>query len=146
MGEKVTETLYAHGHPNVLATHKTTLEITSEENLTPRGNCIVAVGSSKGAKQLSESFKELAKKENSIITMIIKVDDQTETIRGYGSPRLTFSHPHDLVVRKSSYCSDRTIMIKANKAAIDLSRRMVELLKNPLKKVEVVLTVETPQK
>lgn len=140
----MTETLCAHGHPNILATHRTTLEITSREDLTMRGDCIVAVGSSKGAEQLSERFKELAKKENSIITMSIRVDNQTEIIRGCGSPRLTFSHPHDLVVRKSGYCSDRTIMIKADKAAVDLSRKLVELLKNPEKEVEIVLTVEVP--
>jgi hypothetical protein len=140
----VTETLCAHGHPNISAKHRTTLEITSREDLTIRGDCVIAVGSNKGAEQLSERFKELAKKENSTITMIIKVDNQTEIIRGCGGPRLTFSHPHDLVMRKSNYCSDRTIMIKADKAAIDLSRNLVELLKNPLKKVEIVLTVEAP--
>lgn len=142
MSEKVTETLCAHGHPNISAMHRTTLEITSREDLTIRGDCVIAVGSNKGAEQLSEPFKELAKKENSTITLIIKVDNQTEIIRGCGNPRLTFSHPHDLVARKSSYCSDRTIMIKADKAAADLSRELVELLRNPLKEVEIILAVE----
>lgn len=141
---RVTEIFYAHGHPNISATHKTTLEITSDEDLTPRGDCIVAVGSTKGFGQLSEQFKELAGRENSVITMFIRVDDQTEIVRGFGSPKLTFSHPRDLVVRKSSYCCDRTVMIRANKAAIDLSRKMVELLKNPAKRVKIVLTVEAP--
>lgn len=143
LNEKVTETLYARGHPNISSKHRTTLEITTEEDLTTRGDCVIAVGSNKGAYQLSEPFKELARKENSKITMIIKVDEQTEIIRGFGSPRLTFSHPHDLVARRSSYYSDRTIMVKADKAAIDLNRKLVELLKNPEKEVEVILTVES---
>ncbi|HIG98004.1 TPA: DUF371 domain-containing protein, partial [Candidatus Woesearchaeota archaeon] len=33
----------AHGHPNILATHRTTLEITKDSELTTRGNCVVAV-------------------------------------------------------------------------------------------------------
>jgi hypothetical protein len=140
---KVTEVIYAHGHPNISAKHRTTLEITTGEDLTVRGDCVVAVGSDKGAERLSESFKELARRENSTITMIIRVDKQTEIIRGFGSPRLTFSHPHDLVARRSSYYSDRTIMIKADKAAIDLDRKLVELLKNPEKGVEITLIVET---
>ncbi len=113
-------------------------------DLTTRGDCIIAIGSNKGAKQLGESFKKLAKKENSTITMIIKVDNQTETIRGQGNPRLTFSHPHDLVVRKSSYYSDRTIMINADKAAMDLDRKLVEKLRRPEKEVEIILRAEAP--
>jgi hypothetical protein len=142
LNKKVTETIYAHGHPNISAKHRTTLEITTREDLTLRGDCVIAVGSNKGVEQLSEPFKELAKKENSTITLVIKVDKQIETIRGCGSPRLTFSHPDDLVARKSGYYSDRTIMIKADKAAIDLNRKLVELLKNPEKEVEITLIVE----
>ncbi len=102
------------------------------------------MGSNKGTGQLSEAFKKLAKKENSTITMVVKIDKQTETIRGHGNPRLTFTHPHDLVVRKSSYYSDRTIMIKADKAAIDLDRKLVEMLRNPENEVEIILIVEAP--
>ncbi len=144
MAKKAAETIYARGHPNVSATHKTTLEITTRDKLTIRGDCIVAVCANKGAEQLSESFKELARMENSTITMILKVDDQTETIKGQGSPHLTFTHPHDIVARKSTYHSDRTIMIKADKAAIDLNRKLVQKLKDPQTKVEVILIVETP--
>ena len=143
MIKTATEILYVRGHPNISAKHRTTLEITTKEDLTPRGDCIIAVGSNKGAKQLSESFKKLAKKENSTITMAIKVGTQTEIIKGCGDPRLTFSHPHDIVVRKSSYYSDRTVMVKANKAAIDLNRKLVELIRNAEKEVEIKLTVET---
>ncbi|MGQ9720734.1 MAG: DUF371 domain-containing protein [Candidatus Jordarchaeum sp.] len=138
------ENIHARGHPNISAMHKTTLEITTNKGLTHRGDCIIAVGSNKGAKQLSEEFKKLAKKENSIITIIIRVDGKTEIIKGKGDPRLTFNHSHDLVIRKSNYFSDRTIMVKADKAAIDLDRNLVEQLKNPDQVVEIILTVEAP--
>lgn len=144
MTKKATETIHARGHPNVSATHRTTLEITTRNELTIRGDCIVAVCADKGAEQLSEPFKELARKENSTITMILKVNDQTETIRGQGSPHLTLTHPHDIVARKSTYHSDRTIMIKADKAAIDLNRKLVQKLKDPQTKVEITLIAEIP--
>ncbi|MBS7249068.1 MAG: DUF371 domain-containing protein [Candidatus Freyarchaeota archaeon] len=136
--------MHARGHPNVSATHRTTLEITTRNELTIRGDCIVAVCADKGAEQLSEPFKELARKENSTITMILKVNDQTETIRGQGSPHLTLTHPHDIVARKSTYHSDRTIMIKADKAAMDLNRKLVQKLKDPQTKVEITLIAEIP--
>jgi len=46
-------------------------------------------------------------------------------------------------VRKSSYVCSRTLAVKANKAAKDLSRRLVEELRNPRQKVQISLTVRT---
>jgi hypothetical protein len=48
----------------------------------------------------------------------------------------------DLVVRRSSYVCDRTLAIKAGKAANDFSRCLVEKLKNPWQRVDITLTVE----
>ncbi len=36
-------TFTAQGHPNILATHKTTLEITKDTEVTGEGGCIIAV-------------------------------------------------------------------------------------------------------
>ena len=41
------EEIIAQGHPNVLGTHRTTIEITTEDFLTTNGNCIIGVMSSK---------------------------------------------------------------------------------------------------
>jgi len=142
--ERKVEVVNAFGHELVRSDHKTTLEITKDHTLTRRGDCIIAVKANKGAADLNEEFKERARRINADITITIEVDGITEIIKAKGDPRLTFTDPKDLVVRKSSYICGRTIAIKADKAAADLSRDLVKKLQNPHQKVKITLTVETP--
>ena len=140
---KASETIIAHGHENVTSRNKTTLEITKENHLTKRGDCIVAIGANKGAIDLSPRFKKLAQNEKAKIVITIEAEGQVEVVTAYGSPQLSFTHPTDMVVRKSDYICHRTLAIRADKAAKDLSRRLVEKLQNPRQKVKVTLTVDT---
>ena len=132
----------ARGHKNVQSTHKTTFEVTKEAYLTKKGDCIVAVEATKAAMDLPREFKKSAKKEGAQITVTIEAGEMKETVKAKGSPQLQFSHPTDLVVRKSSYVCGRTLAIGADKASIDFSRRLVEKLKDPKQEVKVTLTVE----
>jgi hypothetical protein len=127
----------------VLSTHKTTFEVTKEAALTKQGDCIVAVKSAKGAVDLPPEFKEAARKEGARITVTVEADELKETIRAKGSPQLQFTHSKDLVVRKSDYVCSRTLAIRADKAASDFSRELVEKLKNPNQTVKVTLAVES---
>ena len=138
----VTIVFFAHGHKNVLATHKTTFEVTKETELSKRGDCIVAVKSTIAPIDLPPEFKEAAKKDNVKIIITIEADNLKETIDAKGDPKLQFTHPTDLVVRKSDYICGRTLAIGANKASIDFSRKLVQKLKNPNQTVKVMLTVE----
>jgi len=141
---KAVEVITARGHENILATNKSTLEITKDSHLTKRGDCIIAVAADKGVKDLKAEFKKLLRSTNAKLTIIIQVDDERGLIEAWGHPKLTFNHSTDLVVRKSSYICDRTLAIKADKAAKNLSRSLVAKLKNPQQKVDVTLIVETP--
>jgi hypothetical protein len=47
-----------------------------------------------------------------------------------------------MVGRKSSYPSDRTIMIRVDKAACDLDRRLIDALKSPNARLTVHLIAE----
>jgi uncharacterized protein len=132
----------ARGHKNVLSSHKTTVEVTKEATLTKQGDCIVAVKSTKGAADLPLEFKEAAKKEGARITVTVEANELKETITAEGSPQLQFTHQTDLVVRKSEYVCGRTLAIRADKAAIDFSRELVEKLKDPNQIVKVTLAVE----
>ena len=136
-----TETILAYGHKNIQATHKSTLEITKEAELSKRGDCIIAVSANKAMADLSSKFKENLRKENAKITMLIEAEDIVEDVNAFGSPRLILVHPTDMVVRKSNYTCSRTLAIQADKAASDLSRKFVEKLKNPKQKVKITLTV-----
>jgi hypothetical protein len=139
---KIIETIDAFGHENILSTHKTTLEITKEKHLTKRGDCIIAVKATKGALDLPIEFKEAARKENAKMTITIEADAVKEVINAQGSPHLLFSHPTDLVIRKSDYVCGRTLAVRADKAACDLSRQLVEKLRNPSQKIRIMLSVD----
>ncbi len=138
----VIETIVAFGHPNIRATHETTFEVTKESHLTLRGDCIIAVRASKGASDLDQRFKNIAKRPNSKITVVIQAGEFKETVIGSGNPQLSFKHPTDLVARKSDFVSNRTLMIHSNKAACDFSRRFITVLRNPAQEVKVILKAE----
>ncbi len=139
---RIVEILEAWGHRNILAENKATFEITKEIHLSKKGDCIAAIRASKGACDLSEEFKNLAKKENARITVIFQVENKREVVIGRGSPQLTFNNPKNLVARKSSYTCGRTLMIKTDKAAADLSRHLIKNLKNENQKIEIILIVD----
>jgi len=138
------EIVHAYGDELIRSSHKTTLEITRDETLTERGDCIIAVNADKGAADLSNSFKEYARRSDAEITITIQVGDEKETVKARGDPKLSFTYPNDIVVRRSTYVCGRTVAVKADKAASDLSRRLVERLRNLRQKVRITLTVEAP--
>jgi hypothetical protein len=136
-----TEKIRAHGHCLVQATHKTTFEITKKEYLTRKGNCIISVKSDKTLIDLNRDFKECVKKKNSEITITIEACGVSDVIKATGDPRLTFDNKTDIVVRKSNYVCGRTLAINSNKGALDLSRKLVEKLKDPNQIVIIYLSV-----
>ncbi|MBO7719457.1 MAG: DUF371 domain-containing protein, partial [Methanosphaera sp.] len=49
---------------------------------------------------------------------------------GFGSSELTLCNPSVMVCRKSTFTCSRTLMIKADKAAIDLDEDLIKDLSN----------------
>lgn len=121
--------IQAFGHKNVRATHRTTLEITKESFLTPRGDCIIGINSNKSANELSFNVKELIKR-NSHVYLVLKVYNDVDIVHGFGDPRLTLENKTKLIFRKSNFISDATVMIRADKSAKDIKREIIEKLKN----------------
>jgi len=140
---EITEIILAYGHKNIQATHKSTLEITKENQLSKKGNCIIAVSTDKALADLSSEFKENLLKESAKTIMLIEAGEVVEVVNAFGSTRLILTHPTDMVVRKSSYICSRTLAIKADKAACDLSRKLVKKLRDPKQKVRITLTVKS---
>jgi hypothetical protein len=137
------EVILAHGHENISATHRTTFEITREVGLLRTGNCIIGVSADKALGDLSLDLKRNLRKRGARVKIAIRAGDVAETVVAFGSPRLILAHPADIVVRKSDYISNRTLAVKADKAAYDLSRKLVEKLRSPTQRVEITLTIET---
>jgi hypothetical protein len=139
---EITEIIFAYGHKNIKATHESTLEITREAKLSKKGNCIIAVSASKAVTDLFSEFKENLRKEDARMIMLIEAGEVVEAVNAFGSPQLILTDPTDMVVRKSSYICNRTLAIQADKAAFDLSRKLVLKLRNPKQKVKITLTIE----
>jgi hypothetical protein len=135
------EIIHGFGHKNVQSTHHTTLEFTKETNLSRNGDCVLVVSVDKGLIDLSAQFKTALKKVHAELMVKIEADGISEEIHAQGSPNLDLSHPSEMVLRKSEFVSNRTLGIKADKAAGDLSRELVEILKNPKQQAKITLTV-----
>jgi len=138
---EISEVVFGYGHANVQATHKVTLEFTKDTRLSKKGDCIIAVATDKALADLSSEFKAGLRKPNARLTMLIEADGIREQIHAYGAQQLSLIHPTDAVIRKSSYVCSRTLAVCADKAAIDLSRPLVDRLKNPQQQVKITLTV-----
>ena len=135
------EVVFGCGHENIRATHRTTLEFTKDKHLSKKGDCIVAVATDKALADLVSQFKENLRKPNAKLTILIETNGITEQVQAHGSQQLILSHPTDAIIRKSDYVCGRTLAVRADKAANDLSRELVEKLKNPQQQVKITLTV-----
>jgi hypothetical protein len=133
------DTIRAKGHPNITARHKTTLQITKDENISERADCIIAVSADKAVSDLTAEVKAALKKRVARVRVSIYAAHTSQVVTGSGSVDLTHADAHDTVIRKSAFVSGRTLMINADKAAADLDRHFVDKLK---KAIDVIITVE----
>jgi len=142
MNLRLVQVIEANGHPNMLGTHKTTIEVTKDSDLTKKGDCIIGVGSNIACSDLNTECKEALQTEKQFLVKII-VNQKEDMFQGFGSKLLTLHHIHDIVFRKSEYVCDRTIMIRCTKAAWDIDRIiMKEMKKNDSKiRIEIYLIV-----
>jgi hypothetical protein len=127
----VKESVLFRGHPMVRSLHPTTIEITTEEHLTPAGDCIIGVGANKGCTQLSRGVREALRKNGALVRIAVVVQGEEFSVSARGDPRLSLTDPRDMVIRRSEFVSDRTLALGASAAARDIPRSMVALLKDP---------------
>ena len=138
----LSESFEARGHPNIRSTHRTTIMVTRDDWLTPRGDCVVAVRAEKGLADLSPELKEMMKRPNSKIQLVIAAGYTAFRVTGRGDPGLMLSHPTDIVARKSRHICERTLMIQADKAACDMNEALVNLIKDTDCVINVTISVE----
>lgn len=122
----------AFGHPNVLATHRTTLEITKDNELTKKGDCIIAVAAD---FSFAEIRKIICSCNGGKIKLAIEAAGIKEEITAVANKG--FCSEKEIVLRKGSFISERTLGTSADKAAADLSRKLAEKLKSPETSVSV---------
>ena len=138
---KVSEQITAQGHKNILCTHKSTIELTKEKQMTKRGTCILGVNSTKACYDLNLELRNKIK-SGAKVKVEIKIDDCSESFTGCGNESLTLKDEKDMVFRKSDYICDRTVLIKCSKAAFELDQYLIEKLKKPGKHFTVTLEID----
>lgn len=125
----------ACGHPNILATHKATLEFTRDSDLSLKGDCIVGVNADFDVSKIKQL---IASSKNKKILITIKISGNIkEKITARLNPN--FSSDIEFVIRKTDFISERTFAIKADKAAFDLSREFIGFLKEKTNKINVIV-------
>jgi hypothetical protein len=138
------ERIEASGHEHVRGTHETTFEVTTDDYLTPAGDCILAIDAGRAPADFDSAFVAACKHAEATITATIDVDGvDSVTVTGRGDPDLTFESERGAVARTSEYVDERTIAVEADAAAADLDRAMVEALATGAD-LTLTLAVERP--
>ena len=139
-----TERIHARGHEHVQATHASTFEVTSDDWLTPAGDCILAVEADRTPADFSDEFVEAAQSVDAEITATFSTAEHSHTITGGGHPELSFEDDRSAVGRTSDYTCERTIMVDAEGAAESVDRELVDALADGAA-VTVELTVSVDE-
>ena len=135
------EVIHARGHENVSAAHASTFEVTTDDYLTPAGDCILGVEADRAPADFDPEFVAACQHEDATITATFEAEGYSETVTGRGHPDLTFESDRSAVGRTSGYVDDRTIMVGATFAAEGFDRELVAALADGAE-LEVTLTVE----
>jgi hypothetical protein len=131
-----------YGHPNVQSLHPKTIEITRDEHLTPRGDCIIGVKANKACADLDESFKHRLKSNSAIVRIEIMVGDESFLITGKGDERLSMLNSRDIVIRRTNFVCPRTMSVLCDKASSDVPRKLVKMLQDQERKGIFRITLE----
>ncbi len=123
-------TFTVNGHPKITAEHKSTLEFTKEEHIKGNGDCILGVSSNHNVNDLN--------KLSGRVIFVMSVDGIKDSFEATIPKNHKLADNKELVIRTSSFVSERTYAIASTKASIDIDRKIVESLKKG-KKIKVTV-------
>ncbi|WP_440771589.1 DUF371 domain-containing protein [Natronorubrum sp. DTA28] len=135
------ELIRARGHEHVSAEHSSTFEITTDDFLTPAGDCILAIEADRAPADFDPEFVEACQDADATITATIEAGGYTDSVTGRGDPDLEFTNERSAVGRTSEYVDDRTIVNDAEFAAEGFDRELVAALADGAE-VTVTISVE----
>lgn len=135
------EHITAQGHENVTAEHASTFEVTSDDYLTPAGDCILAIEADRVPAEFDDAFVAACQDTNAEITVRVAAGGFEDSFVGYGHPDLTFESDRSLVCRTSEYIDERTVAINMDGSAADFDRQLVSALADG-QSVSVTLRVD----
>ena len=126
----------AYGHPNILGTHKTTLEFTKDAQLSPMGDCILGTNADFNLAEIKKLIKNSKTKK---ITIIIQASGKKIKEEMTAELNPDFCSEMELVIRKTDFISERTFAIKSSKSSCELGRKLIEFLKYKKNKISVII-------
>ncbi|MHA1519364.1 MAG: DUF371 domain-containing protein [Promethearchaeota archaeon] len=118
------------GHVNVRGDHPTTLEVTTEDFLTLKGDCIIGIKASKSCHQLNQDLKSRIR-QGETIGIFLKAGNNYDCFTGKGDSQLLLENKISIVFRKSTFISDRTALIECTKYAQIINRDIIEWMREP---------------
>ena len=124
----------AYGHPNITATHPTTLQFTKDKGITPKGDCIIGVSANFEKEQLMLFLSK-------DISITLELDYLKDKIIAHAAS--SFTDKKDLVIRKSPFSSSRTFATHASKSASKINKKIIEKLKDPATKMTITIHEKT---
>lgn len=127
------------GHENVTARHENSLEFTKDSKLSLNGDCIIGVKADFSLEEIRR-FIEYKKKNNSVknidVKITIKIDDFVEDFDGILNE--DFNDENEIVIRKSEFLSERTLVIKSSKVASEIDKKIIHKLQHKEKFIVVI--------
>ncbi len=141
MTERLEEVIHARGHEHVSANHSSTFEVTTDDYLTPAGDCILAIDADRSPADFDPAFVTACQNAAATITVTLEADGHTQMITGRGDPDLELCSERSMVGRTSTYVDERTILLEASHAARGVDRELVAALAAG-NAVEITLAVQ----
>ena len=113
------------GHPLIKASHKYTFEITKEDYLTENGDCIIGIKgfSNREFQEKTKNLKNFQKISFFIFSNHYYDKGIAYLLKNNNPSNISF------VVRRSSYVDDRTGLVKSNKTAKNINKKLINKLK-----------------
>lgn len=108
----------AAGHPSIRATHRKTLELTRDPDITERATCVVGVAADLDEAALAELHGRVA--------LTLTVGGESVTVRGRLNPAFRPGDP--LVVRRAPDVARNAVIVDADTTAADLPREFAARL------------------
>ena len=68
------EVIHARGHENVTAEHASTFEVTTDDYLTPAGDCILAIGADRTPADFDPAFVAACRDPDATITATVEAE------------------------------------------------------------------------
>lgn len=125
---RMVEEIIAYGHPNITARHRTTMQITKDEEISLRADCIIGVRANKSVRDLSPELR-VHLLEGGYVQIGVLVGVKEFRFEAEGDPRLVLTHERDAVIRRSEYIDDRTFAVRSTAAAKDIPRDLIRILR-----------------